>query len=146
MLTEDRLRTVFAAIIIAFSWSLAFSALAEESASATPVWLWSDTTLPHSDSAATAFSQGDYTAGLRLSHRALAKADSKRGRLIAHHNLCIAQAQKSRMKTALRHCQETRRLADSGFIIASGKTSETASDILDSNLANIGMTGLGTLP
>lgn len=145
MLTEDRLRTVLAALIIALSWSLAVSALAEENTSTTPVWLWSHT-LPHSDSAATAFSRGNYSEGLRLSHRALAKADSKRGRLIAHHNLCIAQAQKSRMKTALRHCQETRRLADSGFIIASGETSATASDILDANLANIGMTGLGALP
>lgn len=144
MLTEDRLRTVLAALIIAFSWSLAASVLAEESVSTTPVWLWSES-LPLSDAAATAFSEGNHSKGLRLSHRALAQADSKRDRLIAHHNLCIAQAQKSRMKTALRHCQETRRLANSGFVIASENSSETASDILNENLANIGMTGLGSL-
>lgn len=142
MLTETRLHTALAAFIIAYAWSLAASALAEEPLATSPVWLWSDST-PLSGSAASAFSEGNYAQGLRLSHRALAQAESRRDRLISHHNLCIAQAQKSRMNAALRHCQETRRLANKGFVIASGVINASAEDILDTNLANIGMAGLG---
>lgn len=142
MLTEDRFRTVLAALIIAFSWGLAASALADDRPASTPVWLWSDT-VPLSGSAASAFSEGDYAQGMRLSHRALAQAKSKRDRLIAHHNLCIAQAQKSRMNAATRHCQETRRLADKGFVVESGLNRTTAVSILEFNLAHIGLQGLG---
>jgi hypothetical protein len=141
MLTEDRFRTVLAALIIAFSWSLAVSALAEDSPTQTPVWLWSEST-PLSSAAAQAFGDGKYGAGMRLTHRALANAEDKRDRLIAHHNLCIAHATKAKTRAAMRHCQEAWRLADSGFVVA-GHSRASAADVLDINLAEIGMRGFG---
>ena len=141
MLTEDRFRTVLAALIIAFSWSLAVSALADDATPQTPVWLWSDST-PLSASAAQAFGDGRYGAGTRLTHRALANAEDKRGRLIAHHNLCIAHATKAKTQAAMRHCQEAWRLADKGFVVAD-HSGATAAEVLDVNLAGIGMRGFG---
>ncbi|MBT4739545.1 MAG: hypothetical protein HN793_13490 [Rhodospirillaceae bacterium] len=141
MLTEERFRTALAALIIAFSWSLAVSALADEPSPQTPVWLWSDST-PLSGAAAQAFGDGKYGAGMRLTHRALANAEDKRDRLIAHHNLCIAHATKAKTRAATRHCQEAWRLADKGFVIA-GHSGTTAAEILSVNLAEIGMSGFG---
>ena len=143
MLTEERFRTVLAALIIAFSWSLAASALADDTASQTPVWLWSDA-VPLSGAAAKAFGDGNYGAGMRLTHRGLASAEDKRGRLIAHHNLCVAHVAKAKTRTALRHCQEAWRLADTGFVVA-GYSGATAAEVLDANLTDIGMTGFGRI-
>ena len=144
MLIEERLRLILAAFIITFSWVVAASAFAQDLDTKGPIWLWSES-VPLYSSAAEAFGAGDYTRGLRLTHEALAAAEDKRDRLIAHHNLCVAYATRARTRTAIRHCQETRRLAEDGFVIADNRASLTAAQILDTNLAKSGNPGLGSL-
>lgn len=146
---EDRLGALLAALIIAFSWSIPATALATEVSKEGPVWLWSESA-PYSDAAAKAFSNGDTRLGLRLANKSLEHSTDKRGRLIAHHNLCVAHATKSRATAAVRHCQEARRLADGGFVIApelktNGLTSAglKATDVLDQNLSQLGLPNFG---
>lgn len=142
MFIEDRFGTVLATLIIAFSWVIAASALANEEVGDGPVWLWSDSA-PYSNAAAAAFRDGQTGRGLRLAHKALANAEDKRDRLIAHHNLCVAYADKARPQAAMRHCQEARRLADNGFVVAPSVTYGNAADILEQNLMRVGFSSFG---
>lgn len=143
MLIEDRRGTLLAALIITFTWSIPVAALAKDMPndlqSDGPVWLWSDSA-PYSNDTAKALRDGDTRLGLRLANKALENATEKRDRLIAHHNLCIAHATKARTTTAMRHCQEARRLADSGFVITTGLN---AMQVLDQNLTLLGLPDFG---
>lgn len=145
MFIEDRIGTLLAALIIAFTWSIPATALATDIPnnlqSEGPVWLWSDSA-PYSNATAKALSDGDTRLGLRLANKALTNATEKRDRLIAHHNLCVAHATKARTTTAMRHCQEARRLADSGFVIATGLN---ATQVLDQNLTLLGLPDFGQI-
>lgn len=143
MFYEESFRTLLATLIIVFSWAVAGMALAQDLPidlqSDGPVWLWSDSA-PYSNAAAKALSDGDTRLGVRLANKALKNATDKRDRLIAHHNLCIAHAKKDRATAAMRHCQEARRLADTGFVIATGLD---ASQVLDQNLTLLGLPDFG---
>lgn len=141
MSIDETVKTLLAAVIITFSWSLAATAMAGESHGDTQ-WMWSET-VPMSSAAATALSEGDFVRGLRLSENVLQQSTDKRDRLIAHHNLCVAHAVRARTQIAERHCQATRRLADPAFVIAAGDTSLTAAELLEANLVRVGHPGLG---
>jgi len=141
MFIEDRIGTLLAALIIAFSWSIPTTALAKDVSDQGPLWLWSDSA-PYSSAAAKALGDGNTRLGLRLANKALESATSKRERLIAHHNLCVAHITKARSAAAMRHCQEARRLSDDGFVIATGLN---ATQVLDENLARLRMGDFGDL-
>lgn len=141
MFIEDRIGALLAAIIIAFTWSVPATTLANDVSAQGPLWLWSDSA-PYSSAAAKAFGDGDTRLGLRLANKALEHAPDKRGRLIAHHNLCVAHITRARTAAATRHCQEARRLADDGFVIATGLN---ATQVLDQNLSQLGMRDFGNV-
>lgn len=142
---DETLKSILATLIIAFSFGLAGSALADQGRLSGTVWLWSEAS-PKSSAAARAFGDGHIVRGLRLARQALELAEDKRDRLIAHHNLCIAHAARSMPQRATRHCQETRRLADDGFIVVESQDRITAEHVLDANLARLGLNQLGQLP
>ena len=141
---EEFFKTILAALIITFSWSLAATAMAGESRLSGTQWMWSETS-PVSSAAANALADGRMVRGLRLAENALERATTKRERLVAHHNLCIAHAARSKTRIAERHCQTTRRLADPGFVISDMYGRVTALELLQTNLTRLGHPDLGAL-
>lgn len=151
MATEDFIKTLIAAFIITFSWTIAASAIAGESRMTGTVWLWSETA-PLSGEAAEALGNGNFVRGIRLANAALDQADSDRDRVIAHHNLCIIHAARGRIEAADAHCEAVRQMSQETYVIsptysaAEFEGSElayspmiTAMDVLETNLHRIGV-------
>jgi hypothetical protein len=137
MTSEHTFRAILATLLIVFAWFFAADALARGSSPLGPDWLWTEKA-PNSAAAARAFSEGDLGRGLRLSKTALKVAESRHERFILHHNMCIAYSAQGLPRKAARHCQQSRFLAASNFMVIDTDEHAPAKEVLDRNLRTIG--------